>query len=304
VLLGILGRPPFSLVQVAQDALIARPSSTPIDNLAVINPQLASQWHSVRNAPLKPEDVKPNSSKKVWWRCDAGHEWQAVIGSRNKGNGCPNCDGQRATEANAISTLRPDLAREWHPGRNGGIAPEEVATNANRKYWWVCSKGHEWQATPANRNIGRGCPVCAAEGIGVRRRNAALRKHGSLTQTHPALVGEWNAEKNVGLNPGAFPAGSQTKVWWRCSKGHEWRASIQRRAIENTGCPYCTWQTSRLEIELFAELLTLMGKAGWRHKIAGIEIDIWLPDFLLVLKLTAIHGTPEKMKKTKPRIGS
>ncbi|MFJ7851151.1 zinc-ribbon domain-containing protein [Peribacillus sp. NPDC097206] len=39
-----------------------------------------------RNVGLTPFDVFPNSSKKVWWICKKGHEWEARIYSRNKGN--------------------------------------------------------------------------------------------------------------------------------------------------------------------------------------------------------------------------
>lgn len=33
----------------------------------------------------------PNSHKKVWWQCRRGHEWEAVVASRNRGIGCPYC---------------------------------------------------------------------------------------------------------------------------------------------------------------------------------------------------------------------
>jgi hypothetical protein len=42
-------------------------------------------------------DVTPNSDKKVWWKCKKGHEWQAIIGSRNRGNGCPVCNSEQST---------------------------------------------------------------------------------------------------------------------------------------------------------------------------------------------------------------
>ena len=31
---------------------------------------------------LKPSEITPYSNKKVWWICNRGHEWEAVIGSR------------------------------------------------------------------------------------------------------------------------------------------------------------------------------------------------------------------------------
>jgi len=63
------------------------------DNLLVHNPKLASEWHPTKNGDLKPEDCRPFSHKKVWWKCPKGdnHEWQATIGNRNQGRGCRFC---------------------------------------------------------------------------------------------------------------------------------------------------------------------------------------------------------------------
>ena len=36
-----------------------------------------------------------------------------------------------------------------------------------------------------------------------------------------------------------FTINSEKKVWWICSKGHEWEAYISNRASKNVGCPYC-----------------------------------------------------------------
>jgi hypothetical protein len=30
----------------------------------------------------------------------------------------------------------------------------------NKKVWWICEEGHEWQATVKSRVKGRGCPEC------------------------------------------------------------------------------------------------------------------------------------------------
>jgi len=55
------------------------------------NPKLASQWHPTKNGDLLPECVTQNSNRKVWWLGKCGHEWQAVIASRNNGRNCPEC---------------------------------------------------------------------------------------------------------------------------------------------------------------------------------------------------------------------
>jgi hypothetical protein len=61
------------------------------NDLATVNPNLAKEWHPTKNLILKPTEVAPNSGKIVWWKCHKGHEWEAQIQSRNKGNGCPYC---------------------------------------------------------------------------------------------------------------------------------------------------------------------------------------------------------------------
>jgi len=109
-------------------------------------------------------DVMPNSDKKVWWECSNGHEWQASIGSRNRGAGCPYCAGQRAIKGKTdLQTVNPDLANEWNHKKNNGLTPADVLPSSNKKAWWKCQNGHEWQAVIGSRNQGRGCPQCAKE---------------------------------------------------------------------------------------------------------------------------------------------
>ena len=63
------------------------------NSLLLLNPEIAKEWNYQKNGSLKPEYILANSSKKVWWKCSKGHEWQATIYSRNQGNGCPYCSG-------------------------------------------------------------------------------------------------------------------------------------------------------------------------------------------------------------------
>ena len=60
-------------------------------DLKTLNPTLAKEWNYEKNGDLKPENFTANSRKRVWWKCNKGHEWQAVIAKRNNGNNCPIC---------------------------------------------------------------------------------------------------------------------------------------------------------------------------------------------------------------------
>ena len=197
-----------------------------------INPNVAKEWNYEKNCNLKPDMVMANSGKKVWWKCSKGHEWQAIIRSRNNGTGCPYCANQQVLKGyNDLATTNPTLVKEWNYEKNGDLKPNMVMASSEKKVWWKCSKGHEWQATIINRNRGIGCPYCSGR--------QAIVGYNDLVTTNPTLVKEWNYEKNGNLKPNMVMANSHEKAWWKCSKGHEWEASIVNRN-RGTGCPYCS----------------------------------------------------------------
>ena len=68
------------------------------NDLATTAPTVAMQWHPTKNEPLTPEMVTAGSTRKVWWKCEAGHEWKAVIYSRagKQRCGCPVCAGRES----------------------------------------------------------------------------------------------------------------------------------------------------------------------------------------------------------------
>jgi len=65
--------------------------------------------------------------------------------------------------SNCLSTTHPEIAKEWHPTKNGKTTTYDIVAGSNKTFWWKCNKGddHEWPATPGNR-IGNGskCPFC------------------------------------------------------------------------------------------------------------------------------------------------
>lgn len=132
------------------------------NTLAIANKELAAQWHPTKNGDLTPYDVTTGSNKKVWWLCEEGHEWQAIICNRALNNtDCPYCTGKKVLKGyNDLATVRPEIAKQWHPTKNGNLKPEDVTEFSQKKVWWICSEGHEWQTTVAKRSQGRGCPGC------------------------------------------------------------------------------------------------------------------------------------------------
>ncbi len=199
-------------------------------------PEIAKQWHPTKNGELIPEKVYPGSHKRVWWKCpvDEDHVWQSTIYNRTRGTNCPFCSGQMVAKSNCLSTTHPELAREWHPTKNGKLTPESVTAGSSHRVWWKCPKGddHEWQAVIYSRKNGNGCSVCS--GRTVVRSN-------SLAHNFPEISKEWHPTKNGKITPADVYHGSQKRVWWKCFEGqdHEWETPIFQRTNIGVGCPVC-----------------------------------------------------------------
>ena len=192
---------------------------------------MALEWNYEKNGTLRPEHCTSHSNKKVWWKCNIGHEWKAVINSRSRGNGCPYCCGRFAIAGeNDLQTINPSLASEWNYDRNGGLSPQNILPSSNKRIWWKCSIGHEWQTSPNSRIRGGNCPYCSNKKV--------LPGYNDLQTVNPSLALEWNLEKNGGLMPKDVTSRSGKKVWWNCRNGHEWQARVCNRSRGNS-CMIC-----------------------------------------------------------------
>ena len=201
---------------------------------------IASEWDQVRNGDLRPSDVTLFSKMNVWWKCDKGHSWQASVAHRATKGGCPYCSNHRVLPGfNDLLSINPSLASEWNYEKNKGLTdkrgtdistPDKVSPNSGQKVWWICDKGHEWDAVICSRMRGNNCPFCSNQKV--------LTGYNDISTTNPEMLEEWNYEKNT-INPKELLAGSDKKAWWICSKcGYEWQTEIRLRA-KGYGCPNC-----------------------------------------------------------------
>jgi len=236
-----------------------------INDLKTKFPEIASQWHPTKNGELTPEQVSPNTHRKVWWQCEiCGHEWQATVKSRAgiQKCGCPVCAGRTVIPGkNDLETEFPEIAREWHPTKNINLTPQKVPSGTTRRVWWLCSIcGHEWQTGISARTHGSGCPVCAGKTV--------IPGQNDLLSRHPKIAKEWSRERNGCLTPDSVTPLSNRSVWWKCENGHEYKAMIASRTSNGTGCPYCA---NRKVLPGFNDLASQMPKiaAQWHPTLNG-----------------------------------
>ena len=138
-----------------------------------------------------------------------------------------------------MATTNPEIIKEWHPTKNGTITPRDVTKGSDKIIWWMCEKGHEWEATVSSRIRGRGCPYCANKRI--------LKGFNDLETVNPTLSEEWHPTKNE-KSPDEVIPGSSKKAWWKCKVcGHEWSAVISSRN-SGVGCPECAKEKRKQSI--------------------------------------------------------
>ena len=56
------------------------------------------------------------------------------------------------------------IIEEWDYKKNSqlNLDPTKLGYYSNKKAWWKCSKGHEWDEIIANRTRrNSGCPICS-----------------------------------------------------------------------------------------------------------------------------------------------
>lgn len=201
-------------------------------DLTTTHLSLVTEWHPRLNGTLLPEMVSAGSNKVVWWQCHTcGRSWKAPVFVRVRGNGCPYCAGKKATEDKSLLALRPDIAAEWHPTKNGTLTPKDVTVFSHKTVWWRCSKGHEWKAVISSRST-RGCPVCSNHKIvpGIN----------DLATTNPSLAAEWHPTRNGSVTPAMIPETTTRKFWWICPIcGYSWQTRVTHRR-NGAGCPVCS----------------------------------------------------------------
>jgi hypothetical protein len=190
------------------------------NDIATTHPKLAKEANG-----WDPRTEYSGSHKKLSWKCNMGHTWNAIAVSRARGNNCSICSNHfTQSGTNDLATTHPQIAKEAY-----GWDPSEFNAGSKVKKNWKCTKGHIWDASinTRMRGKGEGCPICS--------NHRVLAGFNDLATTHPHLleqVHEWD--------PSKVSAGSGLKKNWKCPEGHIWKTVISHRTgSRETGCPSC-----------------------------------------------------------------
>ncbi|MEI8360705.1 MAG: zinc-ribbon domain-containing protein [bacterium] len=207
------------------------------NNLAAVRPDLAKELMPAPRNEKTPESILATTDKKLWWQCKVegcGHEWQVSAYERvTKGRGCPACLGLVATEKNNLAVTHAILARDYMAPPKNQLPVHLIVASHSKYVWWKCYVcSHEWKSMVNMRRDGLGCPSCAHRTVSTSN---------AMTKTHPGLALEYMAPPKNLLPAHKIIAGTNKKLWWKCTKdgcGFEWQAQGNDR-VNGNGCPSC-----------------------------------------------------------------
>lgn len=130
-------------------------------------PEYFDEWNFERNNKLGLDvyEMTYKSSKRVWWKCKMGHEWETVMSNRTiQKSGCPDCNssGRRFLRVgfNDLWTINPNMAAQL-------LNPEDgfkYMQRSNVRVDWKCLECDE---IIKNKKIdvvyrkGISCPRCS-----------------------------------------------------------------------------------------------------------------------------------------------
>lgn len=198
-------------------------------SFATIYPNLLKEWDYTKNE-IDPFSLSPYNTKLVFWHCKTcNKKWKASVENSLKGK-LKKCKCHIS-----LGNRNPELAKEWHPTKNGDLTPFNVAEYKREKFWWKCQKcGYEWKESLMGRSRGwksgwNQCFRCKSFG------NVYLE-----------MTKFWHPIKNGKLTPYDFLSRANNKFWWshfQDGEEHVWKASIDSMANssekKSNGCPYC-----------------------------------------------------------------
>lgn len=186
-----------------------KPLARLIEELAIANP----------NIELIGEYV--NTDTKTLVRClVCEYTWDAYPNNLLKGEGCPNCQGNR-------KKTHEEFAAELAVKNPRVMLIGTYTSNREKVLVGCVDCEHKWMASPPDLLRGRACPKCGKERAAAGRR-----------KTHEAFVSQL-AKVNPTIEPIDRYAGARTRIRFRylvC--GNKWMATPDN-VLRGRGCPPC-----------------------------------------------------------------
>lgn len=220
-------------------------------SFAKTHPRLLKDFDAIRNINANPYTISAGSDRRLWWNCLGRsckhHNREVILQSRCGGKRCSLCVGGCATgivcPCDSFAMNNPRMLKEFDAISNVGVNPYILSIWANQELWWICQTSrchhHRWKASPNARSRSMQCSFCL---------NVYTCACNSFATKFPRLLKEFDAIRNIGLNPYVVAPGCSVMMWWIClrssCKHHRWKATPNARTRGDDGnegrcCSFC-----------------------------------------------------------------
>ena len=204
------------------------------------------------NKKIDYNKLTSGSSKRIYFKCPKGSDHvfiqsveritgynrsvTKVVAQKNDKLNCPFCRGSRLSKTNSLDITHPYLAKMFDEKKNK-IQTNKLIYNSNKKCWWICSKGHSFQAASANlirsKNTKyKGCNICTGKQFDASN---------SLKILFPKIYRQIHKTKNKHIDLSKLTSQSTKELYWQCPKvkEHVWKKTVNQR-IKHKDCPFCS----------------------------------------------------------------
>lgn len=203
------------------------------NDLATRHPRIAKRL----KPGIDPSAIPVSRKGALDFICDKGHAFRSTIRRMIEDDSCPVCRSGGYVSDDDV------LAKEWDTEANlsDPDAPDSmdgVLIGSNRKAHWVCSVcGHRWVSMVFNRGVKHsGCPECKRVVISAKAK-ARYAKRNPLSSCRSA-ASAWDYELNEDT-PEEISAGSPSRRWFKCERGHSTLKTVRRVARNGFSCDLC-----------------------------------------------------------------
>lgn len=220
-----------------------------------------SEW-SPRNGVVGKE-VSAYSSKKYWWSCDKGHEYDMTPKNRLRGQGCPYCHNRRILVGfNDLLSNCPIVKYYWDSNKNSK-SPEEVIYGAKTSCWFICDNNHSFSYS--SYNISRTgkviCAICEEDKISNKKKlieenkkafyDAKLRR---LYDKYSYLEKYYSVDNDLDFVSALDDL--ESILSWECEEGHNYRDSIRDLHARKNKCLHCSGHKITIGVNDFATIFS------------------------------------------------
>lgn len=205
--------------------------------LVIDDSEFMKRWNYDKNIELNVEIgvLKSDSSKKAWFTCENGHDYERAVSSEFNKSSCRYCK--------SLAFVVPEVVSMFTENNNG--TAWEFGSKGDEVIELRCEKHGVFKRvakyiTKTKLRGGSPCKNCGAELRKLSEKENTPTQN-NLAEKNPQLKNLWSDKNDMDMNN--FSYGSDSKVWWKCLEKNyhpDYKQSIYQKARMGAGCPYCS----------------------------------------------------------------